>query len=259
MTVLPREIFPRAKASAARALTLDSTLAEVHSALAFIALWYDWDWAVAGREFETALKLNPGYSPAHRFHAFYYLATDSVDAANAASRRAVQLDPFSSLSNTRLITILFYGGRYTEALDQARKTSELDASFPQLPVEYAQVYANLGRCEEALDALAPLPPRDPGLQGTRGYVSAICARRAQALADLDHLRAQARAGRNVSHYTLAEIHTGLGNTDQAFAELDSAYTDREWRMFLLKRDPAFEGLRSDPRYAVLVKKVGLAP
>jgi Tfp pilus assembly protein PilF len=255
---LPRDNFPKAKAYAAHALELDSTLAEVHTALAFIALWYDWDWAAAGREFATALKLNPGYSPAHRFHAFYYLSTDSLSAAIGAGRLAVRLDPFSSLSNARLASILSYAGLYREALDQALTTFELDSTFLPIRAELARAYLRLDRCEQALAALAALRGAED-FQGTRGYVYAKCNRRGEALAELDSFRAHARAGKYVTHYALATIQAGLGDTEQAFAELDSAYAERAWRMFLLKREPQFEGLRSDPRFAVLLRKVGLVP
>jgi serine/threonine-protein kinase len=255
--VSPRDVVPTAKAHASHALALDSTLAEVHTSLAVIALFYDWDWPTAGREFATAVRLNPGYAPAHRFRAHYFIATDSVSAAIDEARLAVRVDPFSSLNNARLISILFWATRYTEALGQAHKTFDLDSNFRQVQTEFATVYERLGRCEEALAALAPLSRAQSG--AVRGYVYARCDRRARALAELDTLRAQIRAGKFVSHYTLASIQAGLGNKEQAFAELDSAYTERAWRMFLLKRDPVYEGLRSDPRFAVLVKKVGLAP
>lgn len=213
---MPRDVFPRAKEYAARALALDSTLAEVHNALAVIALFYDWDRATAGRGFATALKLNPGYAPAHRLRAFYYLATDSISAALGAGRLAVRLDPFSNLNNTRLVSILSYGGRYREALDQALRTFELDSTYLPMRAELARAYERLDRCEEALVALEART-RAQDVQGTRGYVYAKCDRRAQALAELDYFRAQASEGKYVSHYTLAVIHAGLGNKEQAFA------------------------------------------
>src|SRR5205823_3197551 len=103
--------FPRAKEYAARALAHDSTLVEVHTSLAFIALFYDWDWSAARQEFDKALRLNERYAPAHLFHAWYFMALDSVNDAIREGRRAVELDPFSPLNNTRLISFLFYGGR----------------------------------------------------------------------------------------------------------------------------------------------------
>jgi tetratricopeptide (TPR) repeat protein len=185
------------------------------------------------------------------------MATDSVPEAIEEGRLAVQLDPFSSVNNTRLVTFLFYGRRYPEALVQARRTFDLDSNFIGVRPEVAWVYVRLGRCAEALAELALAPGQH--LRGVPGYVYARCDRRAQAQSELARLRAQATEGKYVSHYGLAVIEAGLGNTARAFAELDSAYAERAWTMFMLRREPAFDGLRSDPRFTVLQKKVGLAP
>src|SRR5881275_3714124 len=93
--------------------------------------------------------------------------------------------------------------------------------------------------------------------GLLGYTYARCGRRAQALAELDRLGAEVRQGRFVSHLALAIIHTGLGDNERALAELDSAYVERAWGMFALRVDPTFDGLRADPRFVRLLKKVGL--
>jgi len=197
---LPAGNFPKAKEYASRALAHDSTLAEVHTSLAFIAVFYDWDWSTAHREFDTAFRLNERYAPAHLFHAWYFMAIDSVNAAISEGRRAVDLDPFSALNNTRLISFFFYGGRYVEALEQARKVFERDPNFSGLRQELARVYTHLGRCAEALAVLEhSLDQPVSLLRGVRGYTYAKCGRRAQALAELDHLRSQARDGKYVSH------------------------------------------------------------
>jgi eukaryotic-like serine/threonine-protein kinase len=251
--------YPKAREYASLALAHDSTLVEVHTSLAFIALFYEWDWPTAGREFETALRLNERYAPAHLFHAWYFMATDSVNAAISEGRRAVDLDPFSALNNTRLVGFLFFGRRYGEALDQGRKTFERDSSFAALRQELARVYVQMGRCPEALAVLEhsvdqPVAP----LRGVRGYTYAKCGRRPQALAELDRLRSEAKAGKYVSHYPLAVIEAGLGNKEQAITELQRAYTEHVWSMYMIKWEPAFAGLRSDPRFVALVRKVGLA-
>jgi serine/threonine-protein kinase len=251
--------YPRAKDYAGRALAHDSTLEEVHTSLGFIALFYEWDWPTAGREFQTALRLNERYPPAHLFRAWYFLATDSVDAAISEGRRAVDLDPFSSLNNTRLVGFLFFGRRYREALDQGRKTFERDSSFVALRQELARVYVQMGRCSEALAMIEhsvdqPVAP----LRGVRGYTYAKCGRRAQALGELNRLRSEAKGGKPVSHYPLAVIEAGLGDNEQAITELQRAYTEHVWSMYMIKLEPAFSELHSDPRFIALVRKVGLS-
>jgi len=247
-----------AKEYASRALAHDSTLVEVHTSLAFIALFYEWDWPAARREFETALRLNERYAPAHLFRAWYFMATDSVEAAISEGRRAVDLDPFSALNNTRLISFLFYGGRYGEALAQARKVMERDPNFAGVRQELARVYINLGRCAEALAALEQSVDPPMGLlRGVRGYTYAKCDHRAQSLAELNLLRSQARDGKYVSHYAMAMIQAGLGDNDHVIAELEKAYTERAPAMFMITLEPAFAGLHSDPRFVALARKVGL--
>ena len=231
---------------------------EVHVSLAFIALFGDWDWRAAQREFETALGLNEHYAPIHLYRAWYFMATDSSDAAVSELRRAVDLDPFSGLNNTRLVTILFYTGHYPEALAQARKVFERDSSFVGLRQELARVYINLGRCPDALAVLRNSVDQPLSLlRGVRGYTYATCGRRADAEAEFNRLLGRARAGEYVSHYSLATIQAGLGNDDQAIAELEKAYIERAPAMFVMKLEPVFARLHSDPRFVAIARKVGL--
>jgi len=256
--VLPSRGFPTAKRYAALALAHDSTLVEVHVSLAFIALFHDWDWPTVAREFDTALRLNERYAPIHLYRAWYFLVKDSSDAAIAELRRAVELDPFSGLNNTRLVTILFYTGHYPEALAQARKVFERDPNFVGLRQELARVYVNLGRCPEALAALQHSADQPLTLlRGVRGYTYAKCGRRAEAVAELNRLLGRARAGEYVSHYALAVIQAGLGDDDQAIAELEKAYIERAPAIFVMKLEPAFARLRSDPRFVAVARRVGL--
>ena len=255
-----RESMPTARTLAERALELDSSLVEVHSSLAFISLFYDYDFPTAGREFAKALSLNPNYHSAHLWRAWYYLAVDSVEAAVQEARTAVNLEPFMIVPNVRLVTFLYFAKEYHEALQQAQRTFELDSMFFQARSERSRVLMKLGRCPEAL-ADVPLSGEQGASQlvGTRGQVYAGCGRRQQALDELNRLEAQARSGKIVSHYGLAVLHAALGNTDRALAELDAAYDDRNWAMFILKWDPAFDSLRNDPRYIRVAQRVGLSP
>ena len=254
----PRRNMPTARNYSARALALDSTLVEAHSSRAFIATFYEWDWSIADRSFRKAVELDPLYPSAHLWRAWYFMATDSIDAGIREARLALALEPFVPLTNTRLISFLYYSRKYEHALQQAQKTIELDSTFFQVNIERARVLAELRRCDEAVAALARAPHQTAAiLQGLRGYTYARCGQRVEAQAELNRLLAQSRRGQYVSHYALAVIHAGRGDKEAAFAELDSAYTERAWAMFLLKLEPAFDILRSDPRFARLVKKVGL--
>ena len=252
----PGAVFPKAKAAVQHALRLDSTLVEAHTAQGFISLFYDWDWAAAGREFDRALALDPRYPPAHLFRAWYFVAIDQMKDAIGEFRTAVELDPFSPVNNARLATGFLLSRRYDEALAQARKVVELDSTFSQIRAELGRAYLWLGRCPEALTELEKGEQTLPIQQGMLGYASARCGRRAQATAQLDFLAARAREGRYISHYAFAMIHAGLGDTQHAFAELDSAITERAWAMFAIRGEAAFDGIRSDPRFARLLERIG---
>ena len=254
------ESMPKARTFAQRAFELDSSLVEVHSSLAFISLFYDYDFATSGREFQKALSIDPNYHSAHLWHAWYYLAVDSAEAAVREARTAVTLEPFMIVPNVRLVTFLYLTKQYPEALAQSQKTFELDSLFFQARAERARVLLKLGRCKEAL-ADIPLSGEQGASQlvGNRGLVYAVCGRRQDAIDEVKHLEAQARGGRIVSHYGLAVIHAALGDTDRAAAELEAAYEDRAWAMFMLKWDPSFDSMRSDPRFVRIVERVGLSP
>jgi eukaryotic-like serine/threonine-protein kinase len=250
--------YRQATRYAALALAHDSTLVEVHTSLAFIALFYDWDWAAAAREFDKAFRLNDRYAPAHVFHAWYLMAVDSPSAGISEGRRAVDLDPFSALNNVRLISFLFFGGQYQEAIDQGRTMFERDSSFPSVRQELARAYVQVGRCAEALAVLGDAKDAPASvLLGVRGYTYAKCNQRAKALAQLAYVRGLARQGQYGSHYALAVIESGLGDKEQAIAELQKGYLERAWPMYLMKLDPAFANIRSDPRFMAIAREVGL--
>jgi eukaryotic-like serine/threonine-protein kinase len=259
--VPPRATHPQAKKAVLRALALDSTLAEAHTSLGFIALFLEWDWATAGRAFDRALALDPRYPPAHLFRGWYFVATDRMEDAVAEVETAVRLDPFSLVNNARLASMLYYARRYHEALAQTHRLFDLDSMDFKARGEPARVYLQLDRCDDALAAIEQ-GPQLAGVApfgGLSGWIYARCGQPAQALATLNRFRAEAREGHYVSHFSLAMIYAGLGDTERAFAQLDSAYVDGTWAMFTLRVEPAFDTLRADPRFARLLKKVGLEP
>src|SRR2546429_5854722 len=188
--VPPRAVYAKAKAAALEALALDSTLAGAHTSLGFIALFYDWDWPTAGRQFDRALALDPRYPDAHLFHGWYFVATNRMDDAIREVQTAVNLEPFSSVNNARLSSMLFLARRYDEALAQSLRVLELDSLVPG-PAgrgDLARAYLWLGRCAESLAALEGRPVFSAIFSGgLLGYAYARCGRRAQALAELDRL------------------------------------------------------------------------
>ena len=253
--------FPKAREYAARALALDSSLVEVHTSLGFIALFHDWDYPAAGRSFAKAIAIDPRYAPAHLFRAWYLMAVDSAAESLAEGRRALSLDPFSSVISTRLVTFMYLNRQFEQAVEQASRTLERDSLFVGVRAELARALSYVGRCNDALAHLTvPKVDQPPAqLAGVRGLVYAKCGRRPQALALLDSLRGHLRRGGRFSHFGLAVIESALGNVDGAIAELELARDERAWAMFIIKHEPALDPLRSDERFIRLLREMNLMP
>ena len=252
----PHDAFSRAKVAVRRALELDSTLVEAHTALGFIAVFYDWDFPAAGRALDRAIAIDPRYPPARLFRGWYYVGVNRLEEAVEEFRTAVRLEPFYPISNIRLATGLILSRRWEEAVAQARRTLELEPAFFQGHTELGLALLGLGRCGEAVSELEQAPLNlGPFTRGLLGYAYAKCGHRDKALAQLRHLLAESRAGRYVSHFSLANIYTGLGDHDQALAELALAREERAWPMFFLETNPFLDDLRTDPRFAEIVRQV----
>ncbi|MGQ0703600.1 MAG: protein kinase domain-containing protein [Gemmatimonadales bacterium] len=259
--VSPRETYPRARAAALRALALDSTLAEVHTSFGFLEWFYDWNVQEGERRFRRALAINPNYSPAHLFRAWLLAATDRGDEAIQAIETARLLDPLSIIVNARRGTIRYYTGRDQEAVEAFRWALQLDSTFATAKTGLAITLARLGRCQEALaigisfEQLLVLPPSDGA------YIAAtlaLCGKVAEVRQMLARLMENRRT-RYVSAHTFAQIHAALGDREAAFAELDRALQERSMGLGMARVEPILQPLRSDPRWAGLMQRMGLPP
>jgi len=255
----PREGFARAQAAAQRALLLDSTLAEAHTSLGIISLYYDWNWPAAEQALTRAIALDPQYAPAHLFQAWYFLITGRADVAIREMQHARELDPLSLIINTRVASVFYYAHRYDEAIAQLRKTLELDGTNALAQAELARAYLQAKRCDEAIAATRFIPPSLPNPEGAaRGYAYALCGHRAEALSALGDLKKQAQRG-YVIPAKVALMYAALGDKDSTFAWLERGYAGRDAFMTFLKVEPLYDTVREDPRFAGLVKRVGLEP
>ncbi len=141
----PKEEMPKAKAAATKALQLDDTLAEAHTSLAAVLARYDWDWPGAEKEFKRAIELNPRYAVAHEWYAAWYLVPmGRLQEAIAEEKRAQELDPVSLIINFELGIVLHYAREYDQAIEQFRKTLELNPNFPQAQTYVAVAYGQKG-------------------------------------------------------------------------------------------------------------------
>jgi TolB-like protein/DNA-binding winged helix-turn-helix (wHTH) protein/Tfp pilus assembly protein PilF len=255
----PRQAMPDAKAAALKALQIDGTLAEAHASLAQIHLLYEWDLTACEREFRRALELDPSYTAAHHWYSHCLLALGRTEESLAESKRALELEPLQLVVGIHLGWHYFYARQYDQAIEQFRKTLELDPTFPQAQRYAAWAYLQKGMHPEAIAALRTAlnaVERNPEIEGELGHALGVAGRRAEALAMLDGL-SHLSTTRYVSPYSVALIHAGLGDRDQALAWLDKAYAERSDYMPYLRLEPMLDGLRSDHRFVALVGRVGL--
>ncbi|MEK6407430.1 MAG: winged helix-turn-helix domain-containing protein [Acidobacteriota bacterium] len=252
----PKEDMPKAKAAAVRAVELDDTLAEAHSALAFVQGWYDLDWPGAERELKRALELNSNYATAHQRYGWYFLAMGRLDEALAEMKRAQECDPLSPVININIGGFLYYQRRYDQALEQFQKMAEIDPSFSWNPTWTGMAYLEKGDFTRAIAGFQQeKQPWEQGVWGL-GVAYARSGKPAAARNILSRFQEFARQ-RYVSPSAFILIYTALGEKDQAFAWLEKAYEERDFDLGVLKVDPKLDPLRSDPRFTDLLRRVGL--
>jgi TolB-like protein/Tfp pilus assembly protein PilF len=254
----PRESFPKAKEAALRALDLDDTLAEAHTSLAYCLAFYEWQWQAAEREYRRALGLNPGYATAHQWYGELLTIRGRTDEGLAHLRRAEELDPLALIIPSVAGWGLYNARRYDEAIAVFRKVLAADRNFVQARGFLGWAYAQKGEYGKALAEFEKVRLLDdnPEFLGGIGYVHALAGRKAEARRVLAEL-AKLSKGRHVSPCLSAFIHAALGEKEAAFADLEKAYRQRSAWLAYAKVDPKYDNLRPDPRFARLLRRVGL--
>jgi TolB-like protein/Tfp pilus assembly protein PilF len=254
----PKESLPKAKAAALKALELDSTLGEAHTSLAQAVFAYDFDFAVAEKEFRRGIELSPNYATAHHWYAESALAAlGRFDEAVAEMKRALELDPLSVIINADFGSVLCIAGRYDDAIDQLRKALEMDPDFYYAHWNLGQALDLKGRTEEAIAEYekAVALNDDPLPLALLGRLYGRIGRKDEALKILNRLRDAAKE-RYVSSYNFAVIQMGLGQKDEAIRLLEEAYEDHNgYDIAFIKTDRLLSPLHNEPRFQALVQKV----
>jgi serine/threonine protein kinase/tetratricopeptide (TPR) repeat protein len=260
LDVLPaREVTPKVKDAAGKALALDPNLAEAHTSLGW-AEFHDWDWAAAEKEFSRALELKPSYAIAHSWYGEYLMALGRYDQALTELNRARELDPLSPITNLDLALRLYYSHQYAQAVQQCEKTLVGDSLFVPAHLCLGRAYEQTGAAARAVDEFQKALELSEG--GTDelaalGHAYAVSHREAEARKILQQLIDRSQQT-YVQPVWLAAICLGLNDRDQAFMWLQKAYQDRSAWLVNLKADPMFDPIRSDPRFVDLVRRVGLS-
>ena len=259
-TTSPNEALPKAKAAALKAIEIDGTLAEPHVSLAHVKYYYDRDWPGAEREFKRAIELNPNYPQAHHWYAIYLAWSGRTNEGLAEIKRAQELDPLSLPINMTVGWVLCDANRTDEGIDQLRKTVDMDPAFIVAHDRLALCYERKGMYRDAIaefEKISNLGAKKVALAGLgQAYAAAGNRNEAQkALAELQELSKQ----RYISPSVFGLIYAALGDKDQAFAWLQKSVDEHDLITARLKVDARFDPLRSDPRFAEFVKRVGLPP
>ncbi|MCA1837217.1 MAG: tetratricopeptide repeat protein [Actinobacteria bacterium] len=258
----PSEAFPRAKEAATRALEIDETLAEAHASLAFCLESYDWNWAAACTEFKRAIELKPDCTTAHHWYGLEYLtAVGRLDEAYAEIKRAHELEPLSLSIHTDYGFLPYLMRQYDRAIEEYRKSLELDQGFVYTHWKLGLAYEQRAMYEEAIAEFQKAIALSCGSAQAvvlLGHAYAVSGRRTEALKVLDELNELSKR-RYVSSYRVAAIHLGLGEKEQAFEWLERAYEEHDAWLVWLKVDPVLDDLHEDPRFADLMRRVGLLP
>jgi eukaryotic-like serine/threonine-protein kinase len=254
----PKQAMPQARAAALKAIALDESLAEAHVSLAIVEAHYDWNWADAEKEYQRAITLNPSYPEAHHWYGWDLSSVGRFDEALAEMTRAEQLDPLSLFIMLDLGETFYYARQYDQTIKQCRKMLDLDPVFPFTPFLMARAYTQKAIYQEAIAVLqeALARQRTQARLAVLGNLHAVLGERDQARKILGELNEQAKE-HYVNELHFALIYIGLGEKNQAFIWLEKAYGSRPLRLIFLKVDPAYDSLRSDPRFDNLVRRIGI--
>ena len=255
--VPPKEGFGRAKEFAQRALRLDSTRAEPHASLGYVALYYDWDWAEAERQFRRAIQLDSSYATAHQWYGNYHVAMNHPSEAIASLRRAQRADPLNRVAVGAVCWGLYMMRRYQEAVVQCGRAVELDSTFAPARLWGGQSLAMLGdtaRGFRELDAAARLSGQSAAYVAAVAQFSATAGRVQRARALLADLTMPGH--RYVPPYEIALVYAALGDRERAVKWLESAYRERSHSIAFLRVDPGLDPLRSDARFTALLERTG---
>jgi len=257
---MPRDVWPKVKAEAQRALELDETLAGAHAALGHAVLFLDWDWPAAKRSLDQAVALDAYYAPTYHWYAHYWAVMGDMEKALEDSRRAVELAPYDMLLRGHEFYFLAMAGRGDELADRCAPAAEKDPSHWTVAACRGLAQVLQGRLPEAIgefELAVERSDRHPMPLGNLGTAYAAAGRREDAegvIADL--LGGAERQGYTVSAQ-VAAIHGVLGNVDEAFNQLEAGYRDRHPYLLFLKVFFSLDSLREDPRFDDLVRRVGL--
>jgi TolB-like protein/tetratricopeptide (TPR) repeat protein/class 3 adenylate cyclase len=254
-----KDCLPQAKAAAIKAIELDDSLADAHSALSFGLIWYDWDWAAAEKEAKRAVALDPNSALSHFAYAHILSDQGHHQEAIAEIAHARELDPVFLLIRALEGMMLHHAGRNDEALTRLQKALELDSNFWVTHLMLGKVYTQQRKYPEAIAEFIKARELSHGNSeaiGSIGYVEALAGDKEKARVVLEELKALSNQ-RYIPPSNVGLVYNGLGDQDEALSSLERACDERDARVTLLKVDPRWDSFRSHPRFVAILKRIGL--
>lgn len=256
----PAEAYEKARNSALKALALDSTLAEAHTSLAYVNMYYFWEWKAADEGYKKAIELNPNYATAHQWYSEYLAAMGRFEEALVEIRRAKEVDPLSPVINAGEVWIFYWARRHDEAIEAGTKLAETHPNFAEVNEYLKRAYDQKGMYREAIAARQTrrkLVGLDDAMSPALQRAAAAAGRQEYWRNRLEQELTEAKTEGD-ENYEMAEIYAQLGETDKAFEWLEKAFNERAYTMMYLRVAPNLDPLRTDARFADILRRIGLS-
>jgi DNA-binding SARP family transcriptional activator/TolB-like protein len=255
--LLPHEYLPKARAMAMKALEMDETLAEAHATLGLIAESSDCDFSLAESEFKRALDLNPNYAAAHHWYGEMLAYAGRFDDSLAELRVAAALDPLSLAISRDRGMVLWYARRFDQAVEQLRGIVQFEPAFADAHVYLGLIYQHQGMFEQAIEEFRAAVEfeKNPAYMALIAPLYAKVGKIEESRSARRQVEEHIREG-DFSAWTSAQYYANIGDKDQAFKWLEKADEEHRGALLPLKVDPSLDSLRSDPRYADLMRRIG---
>jgi len=262
-TIPPMQFYPKAKELAFQGIRLDQNdnvaLSAAHGVLAMTKLHHEWDWQGSEEEFKKATELNPSSASGHHWYSHLLLALDRVDESLIESEKAAEVDPLNVTWASCVGWHCLYARQYDRAVARSLEAVDMDPSAFSAYYYLGRAYHQKGRLPEAISSFEQAvelsngaPPAMSGLS----YACAAAGRKREAKEILAKLSKRS-AERYIPAYDFAVVYAGLGDKENVFEWLEKAYLERSSWLVHVKWDERFERYRSDPRFAHLLRRIGL--
>ena len=254
----PREAMPKAEEAARKALAIDPDLAEAHSAIGYVQIFYHWNPGEGERELLKAIELNPNYSTARLNYGVLLLTQSRFSEGLVQLRKAQEIEPTSAIISFQTEWALFLAGKYEETIAQCRHTLAIEPKMAGSHSDMGLAYLFTGNKKEALTELKKAVDLEPNSGTTTNYAIglAMCGEKEEAKRVLNAFLERSK-GKYICAYEIASAYEGMRERTNALEWLQRGYDEKCDCLVWGNTEPWMEELRKDPRYKAILAKTGL--